>query len=234
MPHCCVSRFFDWLGLSRTNHRTESVQLCLDLLPRILRNAPECEEINAHARAFVWNNGCLCIGRGSFMNRISLSLLPVAVACSALGQTPAPSPTRVDVTDRGKVARFLAGPRGRPEGFLLGDSTFVIVPPGLSDRMPPTITTDAPISVTGEEFTYAGSRTIHARRIVIAGVSYEEAPPGAPAPAPPAALAGAPRPSLAPASTPCGPAAVPPAPPAPPVPPAGLAPQTPKPPAPAR
>ncbi len=97
------------------------------------------------------------------MNRILLSLVPFAVACTALGQRPGvrPAATANIVTESGKVARFVAGPGDRPQGFLLRNGTFVILPPSLSQRMPSTIPADTSIGVAGEEFTYPGSRTMH-------------------------------------------------------------------------
>lgn len=157
------------------------------------------------------------------MNRISLSLIPVAGVCTALAQTPVPPAGPFNIVTRtGKIARVLAGPGDRPQGFLLRDGTFVILPPGLSQRMPSTLFTNTSIRVAGDEFTYDGSRTIHAQHILLAGISYD-VPPPAPAPLPRPAVS---RPAPPPLPSPCASVASPVAP-APPRPPAVHVPQTP-------
>ncbi len=129
------------------------------------------------------------------MNRILLSLVPVAAAYTALGQTPGAQPASPAdiVSESGKVKWFVAGPCARPQGFLLRNGTFVILPPGLSQQMPATIPANAPISVAGSEFIYDGSRTIQARRVLLAGVTYEDVLPTAPASPPPPPRPRAPR-----------------------------------------
>jgi len=160
------------------------------------------------------------------MNRSFLSFVLVAVASSAPAQTPAPppaGPTNI-ITENSRVNRFVAGPGNRMEGLLLRNGTFVVLPPGLSSRMPIDIARDSTITVTGDEFTYQGSRTIHAQSILIAGVVYRDVPPPAPAapppPPPPGAAAGRLR---GPAGRPCPAASAPPPPPSAPAPPAAPA-----------
>lgn len=159
------------------------------------------------------------------MNRILLSLTPVVAVCTALGQTPAapPEPSSNIITETGKIARVLAGPGDRPQGFLLRNGTFVVLPPGLSRRMPPTLSTNTSVRVAGDEFTYHGNRTIQARHILLAGISYDDVAPAVPAP--PSAVTATPPPPIAPGPArasvppPC-PSVLAPTPPAPPTPPA--------------
>ncbi len=147
------------------------------------------------------------------MNRMLLPLIPIAAVCTALGQTLAapPAASANVVTKTGKIARVLAGPGNRPQGFLLHDGTFVILPPGLSQQMPPTLSTNTSLRVAGEEFKHQGSRTIHAQRLLLAGISYDDVPPTRPAPP---LFPAAPRPVPASATPPC-PLTAAPAPPAP-------------------
>lgn len=151
------------------------------------------------------------------MNRISFSLIPVVAVCTALGQTPAArsaAPSNI-ITETGKIARVLAGPGDRPQGFMLRNGTFVILPPGLSRQMPSTLSTNTPIRVAGDEFTYNGNRTIQAQRILIAGISYDDVPPAVPPPCPSAAVPTPPAPPVPSAvRTPHTPPAAPPPPPA--------------------
>ena len=123
------------------------------------------------------------------MNRSFLWFVLVAIALSAApAQTPVPPPAAPAniITENSRVNRFVAGPGNHLEGLLLRNGTFVVLPPDLSSRMPLSIAKDSTITVTGDEFTYQGSRTIHAQSILIAGVTYQDAPPPAPAgPQPP-------------------------------------------------
>src|ERR1700733_3911534 len=108
------------------------------------------------------------------MNRMLMSLLPlVAVACAG-AQAPAPLNT---VTETSRVARFVAGPGDRPQGALLRNGTFVTFSPGLAQRLPASLSKNASLQVVGEEFSYQGSKTIQARSVTIAGVSYNDEGP---------------------------------------------------------
>lgn len=105
------------------------------------------------------------------MNRMLMSFLPLlAVACAG-AQAPALANT---VTETSKVARFVAGPGDRPQGALLRNGTFVIFSPGLAQRLPATLSKSAPLQVIGDGFSYEGGKTIQARSVTIAGVSYND------------------------------------------------------------
>jgi hypothetical protein len=108
------------------------------------------------------------------MNRMLMSFLPlVAVACAG-AQVAAPANTS---TETSKVSRFVAGPGDRPQGALLRNGTFVTFSPGLSQHLPASLSRNASLRVVGERFSYAGSRTIQARSVTIAGVSYNDDEP---------------------------------------------------------
>jgi hypothetical protein len=148
------------------------------------------------------------------VKHIVLSLLPVLVVSVAQGQTPnLPSSATANIaTENSQVVRLLSGPGNRVEGLLLQDGTFVMMPLGLSQKLPKDISEGTSVSAAGEVFTRHGSRTMHAQRLRVAGVSYENNPPVPPMPpAPPAHV----RPN-APGSRPCPAAVQPPPPPAPP------------------
>lgn len=118
------------------------------------------------------------------MNRAFLFLVPIAAAFTALGQTPnVPLATPIKiVTESSKVSRFVAGPGSRLQGFLLRNGTFVILSPGLSQQLLSTISSNASISVVGDEFSYDGNHTIQAQRVNVAGTSYDDVPPALPVP----------------------------------------------------
>jgi hypothetical protein len=150
------------------------------------------------------------------MNRAAFSILPFVVVASVVAQVPAaapPAPSTDIVTETSRIARFVAGPGDRPQGFLLRNGTFVILSPGLAQRLPASFTKDTPLQVTGDAFSYQDSKTVQARTIIVAGVSYADdstAPGAAPvgiAPPPP------PAPGMPPPPPPGGPGAPPPPPP---------------------
>ena len=175
------------------------------------------------------------------MNR----LLPFAVSFFALplvAQTlPAPptgappsAPARTasvsldPVTQHSRIAHTLEGPDGRPQGFLLRNGTFVSLTPGLSQQLPTSLQRGASLTVSGFPGR-EGAKTIQARSVTVAGVSYSDAagvallaggaprPPApqrpaapgavAPPPPPPVVVPGAPAP---PPPPPGGPGAPPP------------------------
>ena len=105
------------------------------------------------------------------MNRILMPFLPLLAVVCAGAQVPAPANT---VTATSKVARFIPGPGDRPQGALLRNGTFVTFSPGLSQRLPASLSRNASLQVAGEGFSYKGSRTIQARSVTIAGVSYND------------------------------------------------------------
>ena len=157
------------------------------------------------------------------MNRILMSLLPLLAAACAAAQAPALANT---VTETSKISRFVAGPGDRPQGALLRNGTFVTFSPGLARRLPASLSRNASLQVVGEQFSYEGSRTIQARSVTVAGVSYNDdgplaggagiampgpyggpnpgpLPPPAPGvPPPPPSGRGGPRPPRAGATTP--------------------------------
>jgi hypothetical protein len=153
--------------------------------------------------------------------RTILSLLPVAATLSAAGQAP-PVPTQANpVVETSHIARFLAGPNDRPQGLLLRNGTFVIFSPTLAQQLPAAINRGTAVRVAGDELIYDGNKTVAARSISIAGVSYQDALPSTapPVPPPPPAQPGT------------GVAAAPPPPPPPPPPCRTVAPPPPPPPA---
>ena len=113
------------------------------------------------------------------MNRIAMSLLPFVAAACAAAQPPVPT---ASVTESGRVAGFVAGPGDRPQGVLLRNGTFVTFSPGLAQRLPASLSKRATLQVVGERFSYAGSQTIQARTVTIAGVSYNDDGPAAGSP----------------------------------------------------
>ncbi len=113
------------------------------------------------------------------MNRMFMSFLPLLAVAYAGAQTPAPANI---TTETSRVARFVAGPGGRPQGALLRNGTFVAFSPEIAQRLPTSLSKSALIRAVGEEYSYGGSKTIQARSVAIAGVSYNDAglPPGGP------------------------------------------------------
>ena len=161
------------------------------------------------------------------MNQQLFSLSFLLVAVSAGAQAPAnpsvPLPGASEATVTSRVSRYVAGPGDRPQGLLLRNGTFVALSPALAQRMPESSSKSASVQVTGEEFTYSGSKTIQARTITLAGVSYTDdgpagrapgiaSPAGDPPPPPPPPRA--PRMARPGPPPPCG-APAPPPPPAP-------------------
>ena len=162
-----------------------------------------------------------------------LSLLSIVATLPAAAQSPAAAPPVAanQIVETSRIARFLAGPGDRPQGFLLKNGTFVTLSPGLAQQLPATMKKNETIQVAGDALSYNGNKTIEARSVTVAGVGYLEANPvagppaaqgmAAPAPPPPAPGAPpsprAPRPGLAAAPPPppvaCGPGAPPPPPP---------------------
>lgn len=108
------------------------------------------------------------------MNRMLMSFLPlVAVACAGAQVAPAAN----TVTENSKVSRFVAGTGDRPQGALLRDGTFVAFSPELAQRLPASLPRNSSLQVVGESFSYESNRTIQARSVTIAGVSYNDAGP---------------------------------------------------------
>lgn len=174
-------------------------------------------------------------------------LLPLALACTALplhAQAPQPTPPAAarDVqtpsttaAETSRISHLVAGPDGRPQGFLLRNGTFVTLSPGLAQQMPTTVRRNTTVRVRGPEYASSGQKTIQAQTVTIAGVAYKDvagspmmpaaagvaAPPrlspGTPGAAPPPPPGGAPGAVPPPPPPPVGgPGAVPPPPPPPP------------------
>jgi hypothetical protein len=191
--------------------------------------------------AAIWQKTCDGHREVSPMNRALQCLLPFVAAVSAVAQVPAATPPPASasntITESSRIARFVAGPGDRPQGLLLRNGTFVALSPRLAQELPASLHKGTALQVTGEELSYAGSKTVQARTITIAGVAYPDEPPamaggpagvqappppGAPPPPAPMAGAGAPPPPPPP-RRPGAPLAPPPPPPAP----CGVTPPTP-------
>ncbi|WP_446742417.1 hypothetical protein [Silvibacterium acidisoli] len=114
---------------------------------------------------------------------IPLFLAAVSAGAQAPGNSP-PPPSAAQVAETSHIARFVAGPGDRLQGLMLRNGTFVVLSPGLAQRIPSTLRKSASVQVAGDEFSYSGSKTIQARAITIAGVSYaDDAPRVGPGPA---------------------------------------------------
>ncbi|MEK6398194.1 MAG: hypothetical protein V4734_08920 [Terriglobus sp.] len=61
--------------------------------------------------------------------------------------------------------------------MILRNGTFVSLSPGLAQRLPLEMSKSAQVQVAGDEFTYSRTKTIQARTITIAGVSYTDDAP---------------------------------------------------------
>ena len=167
------------------------------------------------------------------MNRMLMSFLPLVAATWVAAQPPVATPS---VTETSRVSRFVAGPGNRPQAVLLRNGTFVTFSPGLAQRLPSSLPKNASMRVSGQQFSYDGSRSIQARAVTIAGVSYNDAGPLAASPG--IVGAGGPSGGLSPspaAPPPPSPGAPPPPPPpagpGKPPPPPSVAPAPPRPPA---
>lgn len=162
---------------------------------------------------------------------IPLFLAGVSAGAQAPGNPP-PPPSAVQVTDTSHITRFIAGPGDQLQGLMLRNGTFVALSPGLAHRIPSGLNKSASVQVAGDEFSYAGSKTIQARTITIAGVSYaDDLPPVGPGAVDPGPAGGPPAPPPGPRGLRGGPP--PPRPcDAPPPPPAGANPAGGPPPAP--
>lgn len=100
---------------------------------------------------------------------------------------PPPTPTPLaTVTDSGTIAQLLQNPEGAPDIIVLSTGTLVRIPPPMRDAGTDALKVGAPVQVEGEGGTYAGTKSIHARRLVVAGRELVDRGPVAAPPPPPA------------------------------------------------
>lgn len=108
---------------------------------------------------------------------VSFFLAAISAGAQAPGNPPPPPSTPARVTETSRIARFLAGPGDQLQGLMLRNGTFVALSPGLVQRIPSGLSKSASVQVAGDAFSYGGSKTIRARTITIAGVSYADDAP---------------------------------------------------------
>jgi hypothetical protein len=119
-----------------------------------------------------------------------LPILPIAALLSAAAQSPSHVPQASappkSIAETSRISRFLVGPENRPQGFLLRNGTFVMLPLGLAQQLPAAVAKNATVRISGNEFSYYGNKTIEAQSVTVAGVSYNDqgpasgGPPAAP------------------------------------------------------
>jgi hypothetical protein len=126
-----------------------------------------------------------------------LPILPIAALLSAAAQSPSHVPQASappkSIAETSRISRFLVGPENRPQGFLLRNGTFVMLPLGLAQQLPAAVAKNATVRISGNEFSYYGNKTIEAQSVTVAGVSYNDQGPasGGPPAAPRSAFTSA-------------------------------------------
>lgn len=97
---------------------------------------------------------------------------------------PAPLTT---VSEANVVEQVLTNAEKEPDLLILKNGTLVRLPPSLREGASDLFKPGASIQIEGEGGTYDGTKSVHARRIVIAGRELvDRGPLGGPPPAPPA------------------------------------------------
>lgn len=87
------------------------------------------------------------------------------VTDTSAGGPPRPRDAQQTLSATGRIKAQLHGPRGDLNGALLEDGTIIRLPPPEAQRLAPTLTVGAPVTVQGNGFEGPLGRVIEARSI---------------------------------------------------------------------